>query len=555
MSQSRARSRSLSPKSTPDVLKQDAKRWYKSLQAGDDSARQRLAAAWPDAPVDVGLRDVQHALAREYGFVDWKALLAALDDIALDRKTHAERIDAVLRHGWDGDAHVARRLVTRFPELAHADLFMAATCGDVDTVRALLRENPQLATQTGGPHAWTALAYVCYGRLDAAHAVDIATVLLDAGADPRFAFDDGWENAFTCVTGCIGRGEGAKPTHPQADALVTLLLARGADPYDTQALYNDSIVDDSVHWLERLWDACAQAGRSAEWTAIEGRTLGGKIKVGTLNYLLGNAVSNRHHRRAEWLLTHGANAGTRHSYALQPVHTVARLSGDGRMMALLEAHGAEPESLQGAHALVAALMADDAPTARALLVADASLLAQPLLPLLAGHGHVRGVRFLLDAGAAIDARDAEGATALHRAAFANALDVIEELLARGASVDLRDPRWQGTPFGWAVATGRHMAAERLAAVTQDVRALVRSGRLARLVEVLRVSPALAGARTASTDEPTPLFCMPDDESLATELAAVLLAHGVDRTVRNVHGNTAAEVARARGLDAVAALLS
>ncbi|MBY0489332.1 MAG: ankyrin repeat domain-containing protein [Gemmatimonadaceae bacterium] len=547
--------RSLSAKSTPDVLKQDAKRWFKSLQAGDATARQRLTDGWPTAPTDLTLRDVQHALAREYGFADWKALLAALDDIALDRQSHAERIDALLRHGWGGDRALAQRLLARDPALARHSIFTAAACGDVETVRALLASDPALATATGGPHGWTALAFVCYSRLDAEQAVTIATLLLDAGADPRFAFDDGWGNPFTCITGAIGLGEGVKPTHPQADALVALLLARGADPFDTQALYNDSIAYDRVHWLETLWTACAAAGRTAEWQQVEGRGLGGRIKVGTLNYLLGNAVTNRHHDRAAWLLAHGADARTRHSYSAQPVHTVARLAGDTAMVTLLEAHGAQPEALRGPHALVAALVADDEPTVQALLAADPSLVRQPLLPIVAGHQHARAVTRLLDAGADINGRDGEGATALHRAAHANALEVIEVLLARGATVDLRDPRWQGTPLGWSVATGRHAAAERLARVSRDVRALVRSGRVTRLAEVLHAEPALANASLREVSDPTPLFCVPDEESVAMELATVLLAHGADRTVRNAQGQTAADVARTRGLDDVAALLA
>jgi hypothetical protein len=551
----RSRPRSLSLKSTPDVLKQDAKRWYKSLQAGDATARQRLDEAWPAAPADPSLRDVQHALAREYGFVDWKALLAALDDIALDRQTQAERIEALLRHGWDGDPRIAQRVLARDPSLAQVSLFTAAAGGDLETVRGLLERDPTLAQRTDGPHAWTALAYVCYGRLDGTNAVAIAERLLDAGADAGFAFNDGWDNAFTCVTGCIGRGEGAKSTHPQARALVELLLARGADPYDTQALYNDSIVDDRTDWLDVLWAACDRAGRTDEWSRVDGKSIGGRIKVGTLNYLLGNAVSNRHHRRAAWLLVHGANADTRHSYTTQPVHTVARLAGDTSMMALLESHGATPEALAGPHALVAALMTGDEARARAMLAADATLVRQPLLPIVAGHGHAPGVAVLLAAGADVQARDAEGATALHRAAYANAVDVIDVLLAHGAEVDARDPRWQGTPFEWSVVTGRQEAAERLAPITRDVRALVRSGRMARLRALLATDATCAREVVHGVERPTPLFCVPDDETLALEMAALLLAHGADRAVRNTQGQRATDAARARGLEEVAELLA
>lgn len=551
----RSPTRTLSLKSTPDVLKQDAKRWLKQLRATDPDARTRLTTAWPDAPADPSLRDVQHALAREYGFVDWKALLVALEELALDRQTTEERLDALLRHGWGGDRALAERLRGRYPELARVSVFTAAACGDVETVATLLARDRALATAVGGPHAWSALAYVCYSRLDRTHAVEIATRLLDAGADPNFAFDDGWGNPFTCVTGAIGLGEGVKPTHPQADALVALLLARGADPFDTQALYNDSIAHDSTHWLDTLWTACAAAGRTDEWRRVDGRGLGGKIKVGTLNYLLGNAVTNRHHLRAAWLLAHGADARTRHSYSGQPVHTVARLAGDTPMQSLLERHGAVPEALRGGPAFVAALMAGDVAGAQALLTADASLAPTPLLPVVAGHGSADGVTMLLDAGAAINTRDGEGATALHRAAYANAVAVIDVLLARGADVDVRDPKWQATPLEWSVVTGRRLAAERLAAVSRDLHALVRSGRVARARDVLREAPDRANESRTHATLPTPLFCVPDDEALALELAELLLTHGADPTVRDAQGQTAAEALRARGMDDVALLVS
>jgi uncharacterized protein len=37
-----------------------------------------------------------------------------------------------------------------------------------------------------------------------------------------------------------------QPPHAQARALAALLIDRGADPYDPQALYNTSIVADGV---------------------------------------------------------------------------------------------------------------------------------------------------------------------------------------------------------------------------------------------------------------------------------------------------------------------
>src|SRR5206468_588314 len=119
--------------------------------------------------------------------------------------------------------------------------FAAASCGALEEVERRLAREPGAARATGGPMNWTALAYATYGRLDPVNAVPIAERLLRAGADPNFRFDDGWGSPFTILTGAIGLGERGKPSHPQATALVDLLVAAGAEPYDLQVLYNVSL--------------------------------------------------------------------------------------------------------------------------------------------------------------------------------------------------------------------------------------------------------------------------------------------------------------------------
>ena len=67
----------------------------------------------------------------------------------------------------------------------------------------------------------------------------------------------------------------------------------------------------------------------------------------------------------------------------------------------------------------------------------------------ARNGHTRVVEYLLDHGAAIDAKGVFGATALHWAAINGHRDVVELLVARGASIDIEDARFNSTPAGWA----------------------------------------------------------------------------------------------------------
>ncbi len=60
-----------------DNLKKEAKRWLKALRLNDAEALNRLTTIYPKAPAQPVLRDVQHALALEYGYSNWKALSAA----------------------------------------------------------------------------------------------------------------------------------------------------------------------------------------------------------------------------------------------------------------------------------------------------------------------------------------------------------------------------------------------------------------------------------------------------------------------------------------------
>ena len=69
--------RSISPKTSLDSLKKEAKRWLKALRAGDPAARQRYEEARRHVSAEPTLREVQQALAREYGVESWAADLPA----------------------------------------------------------------------------------------------------------------------------------------------------------------------------------------------------------------------------------------------------------------------------------------------------------------------------------------------------------------------------------------------------------------------------------------------------------------------------------------------
>src|SRR5262245_51880651 len=69
----------------------------------------------------------------------------------------------------------------------------------------------------------------------------------------------------------------------------------------------------------------------------------------------------------------------------------------------------------------------------------------------AESGDLERVRQLVDAEPdLVRARNGEGATALHHAAFYGHRDLVVFLCGRGADVNARDTRFDATPSGWAI---------------------------------------------------------------------------------------------------------
>ena len=72
-------SRELTPRRSLDSVRKEAKRWLKALREEEPEAVARFRSAHPAGPDRPVLRDVQHALAREFGHDGWLSLKQAVE--------------------------------------------------------------------------------------------------------------------------------------------------------------------------------------------------------------------------------------------------------------------------------------------------------------------------------------------------------------------------------------------------------------------------------------------------------------------------------------------
>ncbi|MBI1358649.1 MAG: hypothetical protein GC155_00010 [Alphaproteobacteria bacterium] len=353
------------------------------------------------------------------------------------------------------------------------------------------------------------------------------------------------------MTGVIGEGEGGQSPHPEAEAFARLLISRGADPFDAQALYNISLGPDSTFWLDLLWSESKKRGETQKWTGSSPKALGGDRIPNALAYLLGNAVPN-HPVQAAWLLQHGADANGVNFYSRLPVIKHAMLAGRQDVVDLLLAHGARLPELSQQEQFLAAATADlDA--LRRLAASNPDCLRDPE-PMFAAirQNRVDIAKLLLDLGMSPNVGDEKNFRALHLTTHCGAEKIAALLIARGAEIDPFEQRYGGTPLTHASYNNRPEMVALLAPVSRNFRGLCFAGAIGRVQELLEEAPDRAN-REDRPGEPA-LFCFCDNEERAIELADLLLAFGADPGFRNPLGQTPADAARLRGFDDLAELL-
>lgn len=376
---------------------------------------------------------------------------------------------------WHGPLEPAAAILAAHPDLATRDIHVAAVLGDEAAVRRHAAAAPATVSSASAPYGGDPLTYLAlskYLRLDPARSdafLRTATVLLEAGASAQTGFwTTGAHPEFeTALYGAAGVAHHA--------AMTRLLLARGADPNDEEAVYH------------------SPEGR--DLGAMQALVETGRVTPGNLAVMLVRKHDWHDYDGAKWLLEHGASPNWQHDHGWSPLHHALLRDNDLEMIALLLDHGADPTlaqdgitgvvraawggrgdvlalfarrgvalALTGVDALIAACAQGDASAARAIAEQEPAALAAlrdragTLLATFAGTGNAAGVALLLDLGVDVAAPfragdgywdEAPGCQALHVAAWRAQTEVVRLLLARGAPVDVPDAKGR-TPLALAV---------------------------------------------------------------------------------------------------------
>jgi len=368
---------------------------------------------------------------------------------------------------WHGSLDQAEAILTANPEIAASDIYTAALLGDDAGVRRFLALDPGYATAKGGPLGWDALTHLCFSkylRLDLARMqgfVNAATALLDAGASANTGFWEEnhqpkpeWESA---LYGAAGVAQHAEMTQ--------LLMERGADPNDEEVPYHSPETYDNAALKILVESGKLNADsqstmllRKADWHDYEG-----------IKYLLEKGVDPNRMTRwgytalhqairrdnalkiVEVMLDHDADFSLPNRQDGRTAASIAAWRGRGDVLGLLQSRGVRVE-MRPLERLLAACALDDGAQVRAMAAAEPGLVRElitiggTVLAEFSGTGSA-GVRWLLELGIPVDALYKEGdgyfgtatnSTALHVAAWRAQHQAVKLLLDRGAAVNARD---------------------------------------------------------------------------------------------------------------------
>ena len=437
-------------------LRHQARALHRAVVAGDAAALARVQRSYGTFS-RFPLATAQLVVAREYGFASWARLkehVAVIDRYRWPRRNGMPVTSspsdefcrlACLNYTNDDPAQRAQAVL---PDEPH--IWAAAAAGNTARVAALLAADPTLARREGGPHLWEPLAYLAYSRVSPGVPLLTARLLLDYGADPNTGYLwGGLTSPFTLLTGVFGEGEQGperQPRHPQSLALAEMLLRAGADPNDSQTLYNRQFNADNSH-LTLLFRYGLGRGDGGPWRARLSLPSPSELMATQLRW----AVTHDQRDRVRLMVSEGVEFRT-------GFVELALVNGNTEVASFLRSAGAAEPVLDPVSAFVAAVLSGG--SFDPAVVPSAIAQRPGLVVWAAANDRLDAVKLLVSLGFDVNALgrgdvpvEQPWQTALHTAAGRGNLAMAELLLSLGADPSIRDVRFDATALGWAEHEG------------------------------------------------------------------------------------------------------
>ena len=440
------------------------------------------------------------------------------------------------------------------PELKTSNIYTAAATGQIDHLQKLLDSNPDSIDIKGGPLDWEPLLYCTYARVPGYSTLEAARLLLKRGANPNVHFVSNNQYIFTALTGAFGEGEGGpvvQPPHPEYIELCTLLLEHGANPNDSQAAYNRCFQEDNT-CLELLLKYGLNTSHKNNWKLQNEDGLQPN-PVETLHFQFIHAIKSGFTDRVKLLLDHAIdiekpdNTYETRCKGKKPLE-IAMILGEQQIVKLLIESGAQPVELSDVDRFQMACSQANVQLAKELLATnpeittDVESLKYEMLNHAVQRSRHQSLQLMIDLGFDLNAHNDR--TALHEAAFAGNLEIIQLLMDNGADSSLRDSSYLVPAIGFALHAEHHSIVEYLDTMPMDIYTAAIRGRMKQLQRHIESNPELINQRFETlrsqrsnnphdSDWMTPLaFAVAGNQA---EAMTALLNHGADPTISTDSG--------------------